>query len=98
MVKSSGEVDDDAGAAEVDEGDQGCGGVEAEAAVADQADAAVEALEAAVVEAEPDRGEDAGAVAADRAGELDERLEPGAGCPGEPGGEVRGRERGSSSW
>ena len=39
---SSREIDDDAGAAEVDEGDEGLGGVEAEAAVADQADAAVE--------------------------------------------------------
>jgi hypothetical protein len=49
--------------------------VEAEAAVADQADAAVESFEAAVVEAEADGGEDAFAVAADRAGELDERVE-----------------------
>jgi hypothetical protein len=42
------EVDGDAGAAEVDEGDQRVGGVEAEAAVADQADLAVEAFEPAV--------------------------------------------------
>jgi hypothetical protein len=55
---SSGEGDDDAGAAEVDEGDQGAGGVEAEAAVADQADAAVEPFEPAVVQAESDRDED----------------------------------------
>ena len=59
---SSRESDDDVAAAEVDEGDQGSGGVEAEAAVADQADAAVEAFEAAVGEAESDGGEDAGAV------------------------------------
>ncbi len=51
------------------------GGVEAEAAVADQADAAVEAFKAAVGEPESDRGEDAGAVAADCARELDERRE-----------------------
>jgi hypothetical protein len=44
--------------------------------VADEADAAVEAFEAAVGEAEADGGEDAGAVAADRAGELDERRQP----------------------
>jgi len=48
--------------------------VEAEAAVADEPDAAVESFEAAVVEPEPDRVEDPVAVAADRAGELDERL------------------------
>ena len=46
--------------------------MEAEAAVADQSDAAVEALEATVAEAEADGGEDAGAMAADRARELDE--------------------------
>ena len=62
--------------------------MEAEAAVADQADAAVESFEAAVVEAEADGGEDAFAVAADRAGELDERVELRARCPGEPGVEV----------
>jgi hypothetical protein len=49
--------------------------VEAVAAVADQADAAVDAFEASVVESEADCGEDAGAMAADRAGELDERFE-----------------------
>jgi hypothetical protein len=43
-VKLSGQVDDDACAAEVDERDERCGGVEAEAAVADEADAAVEAF------------------------------------------------------
>jgi hypothetical protein len=68
--------------------------VEAEAAVADEADAAVESFEAAVGEAEADRGEDAGAVAADRSGELDERFEARSGCPCKPGVEVRGRERG----
>jgi len=66
--------DDDAGAAQVDERDQGCGGVEAEAAVADEPDAAVESFEAPVGEAEADSREDARLVAADRAGEPDERL------------------------
>jgi hypothetical protein len=47
-VKSSRKLDRDAGAAEVDEGDERVGGVEAESAVADQADLAVEAFEAAV--------------------------------------------------
>ena len=81
-------------AAEVDEGDQGGGGVEAEAAVADQADLAVEAFEAAVGEAEADGGEDAVAVAAEGAREPDERRQPRARRPGQPGVEVRGRERG----
>jgi hypothetical protein len=43
-VKFIAEVDDDAGATEVDEGDQRRGAVEAEAAVADEADLAVVAL------------------------------------------------------
>jgi hypothetical protein len=68
--------------------------MESEAAVADEADAAVEAFEPAVVEAEADGGQDPVVVAADGAGELDEWLEPGAGRPGQPGVEVRGRERG----
>jgi hypothetical protein len=68
--------------------------MKAEAAVADEADAAVESLEAAVGQAEADGGEDAGAVAADRSGELGERLEARSGCPGQPGIEVRRRERG----
>jgi len=37
--------------------------------------------------------DDAVAVAADRAGELDERLERRSGCPGQPGVEVLGGER-----
>jgi hypothetical protein len=61
--------------------------------VADESDAAVEAFEAAVAEAESDRVEDAGAVAADRARELDERLESRSGCPGQPGVQMRQRER-----
>ncbi len=68
--------------------------MEAEAAVADQADAAVEALEAAVGEPETDGGEDAGAVAADRARELDERRQPRSRRPSEPAVEVRRREPG----
>ena len=66
--------------------------MEAEAAVADEADLAVEALEAAVGQAEADGGEDAVAVGAEGAGEPDERGEPGSGCPGQPGVEVGGRE------
>jgi hypothetical protein len=45
--------------------------VEAEGAVGEQPDLGVEAFHAAVGEAQSDRGEDAVAVAADRAGELD---------------------------
>ncbi len=93
------QVDDGAGAAEVDERDERGGGVEAEAAVADEADAAVEAFEASVGEAEADRGEDALSVAADRAGELDERSELRARGRREPGGEVLwGASVGSSRW
>ena len=76
-----------------DEGDEWGDGVEAEAAVADQPDAAVEALETAVGEPEADGGEDAGAVAADRLGEADERLKARPGCPRQPRVEVLGRER-----
>jgi len=43
--------------------------------VTDQTDLAVESLEAGVGEAEPDRGEDALAVAADGPREPDERPE-----------------------
>jgi hypothetical protein len=68
--------------------------VKAEAAVADESDAAVEAFQAAVGEAEADRGEDAGAVAAQGAGGLDERCEAAAGGPGDPSVRVRGRARG----
>ena len=75
------DVVSEAGAAEVDEGDERVGGVEAEGAVADQADLAVEALEAAVGEAEADGGEDAVAVLAQGAREADERLQPGARWP-----------------
>jgi len=46
----------------VDERDQGVGAVEAVAAVVDQADSCVECFEAAVGEAELDRGQDAVAV------------------------------------
>ena len=89
---SSREGDEGPGAAEVDERDEGAGGVEAEAAVADRSNAAVEPFEAPVVEPEADGGEDPVAVAADGAGELDERLQPRAGGPGEPGVEVLGGE------
>jgi hypothetical protein len=68
--------------------------VKAEAAVADEPHAAVEAFQAAVGEAEADRGEDAVAVAAQGAGGLDEGRQAAAAGPGQPGVEVRGRERG----
>jgi len=48
--------------------------VESEVVVADEADLAVESFEAAVVQGEADRVEDFSPVAADRAGEFDERL------------------------
>ena len=80
-MKVIGERNGDAAAAEVDERDQRPGAVETEGSVADEADAAVEVFEPAVVETESDGGEDPFAVAADRSGELDERLEAGTGMP-----------------
>lgn len=52
--------------------------MEAIGAVGERADFGVQSFEAAVGDAEFDRGEDRGLVLADRAGELDERLEFGA--------------------
>ena len=49
--------------------------MKAERSVTDEADAAVEALKASVVQEQANRVEDPLAVAADRARELDERLE-----------------------
>ena len=45
---------------------------------------AVEALDAAVVDAQPEGGEDAVAVLADGAGGLDERGQSAAAGPGDP--------------
>ena len=67
-------VDGEAAAAEVDQGDERVGCVEAEGAVREQPDLAVEAFEAPGGQAEEDRG----VVTADRAGELDEWLEFGS--------------------
>ena len=57
VVNSAWEFDRDGRAAEVDERDQGVGGVQAERAVADQADLGVEAFQASVGQAEADGGE-----------------------------------------
>ena len=65
--------------------------MQAVAAVAEQPDLVVEAFQAGVGEAEADRGEDPGAVAAYGAPELDEGREFGARCPGQPRVEVCGR-------
>ena len=62
--------------------------------VADQADAVVEAFEPAVAQPEADRVEDSVLVAADRSGELDERLEPGARRPRQPRVEMLRRQGG----
>jgi hypothetical protein len=70
-----GQLDGGTGAAEVDEGDQGAGAVEAAAAVADQADRAVHAFKAAVGQAEAKGGEDAGAVGSQGAREPDGRRQ-----------------------
>ena len=66
--------------------------MEPEAAADDQADAGVHLLDASVREFVGDRGLDPEAVSADRAGELDERREPAAAGPREPG--VEELERG----
>ena len=68
--------------------------MDAEGAVADEADLGVEAFEAAVGQAEADGSEDAVAVLTQGADGADERLEPGARGPGQPGVEVRRRECG----
>ena len=74
-MKFIAERDRDAGAAEVDELDQGVGAVKAEGVVADQADLGVEAFQAAVCAAETDRGEDAVAMGTERAREPDKRAQ-----------------------
>ena len=66
--------------------------MKAEAAVVDQPDLAVEALQAAVGQAEADGGEDAVAVGPESAGERDERSESGARGPGQPGVQMRRRQ------
>lgn len=61
--------------------------MEAVGAMAEEADLVVQAFEPAVGEAVLDRGDDALAVLAERAAELDEGREPGSRRPGEPGAE-----------
>jgi hypothetical protein len=65
----------DASGAEVGGADQGIRAVEAVAAVADEPDLGVLSFEPCVTESETDGGEDPVSVLADRAGEVDERLE-----------------------
>src|SRR5439155_12653728 len=60
---------------EHDQGEGGVGGVEAEGSSDDQPHPVVEPLDAAVVDAEPDGGDDAVDVGADGAGQLEEGLE-----------------------
>src|SRR5437870_9738310 len=74
----------DPSAAEVDQGHQRLGRVEAETPMHDQADAAGEPLEPAVGETEIDRRQDAGLVLSERAGQLDERLQLRAGGGAQP--------------
>jgi hypothetical protein len=52
--------------------------------VDDEPDDVVDAFGAAVVDAQPDRGEDAVAVLADRFGCLDERVDAGSAGAGQP--------------
>src|SRR5436309_159569 len=63
---------------EHDQGEGGVGGVEAEGSSDDQPHPVVEPLDAAVVDAEPDGGDDAVDVGADGAGQLEEGLEAAA--------------------
>jgi len=65
-------LDGQLAAAEVDEGDEWGGSVEAEAAVGEQADFGVEAFHAAVGQAEGDGGQDGVAAGSEGARELDE--------------------------
>src|SRR5439155_19773872 len=91
---SQGWCDPDAAAAEVDERDEWFGGVEAERAVREQPYLRVQAFEAAVGEAEPDRGEDAVAEAGQALGQPFEGGQPGCARRVEPAIEQRRRLRG----
>jgi len=67
----------DAAGAEADEADEELGAVEAVAVVADRADLGVKSFELRVFQAAAD-GDDPVLVCADRAGELNQRLDPAA--------------------
>src|SRR6516225_7260406 len=73
------EVEGDGAAGEEDERECGLGAVKSVGAAGDEADLVVERLGAALVDPEPDRGEDPVAVFADRFAQPDERLQPAAG-------------------
>jgi hypothetical protein len=62
---------------------EGAGRVEAEGAAGDQADLGVDRFDAGVGEAVLDRGDDSCALLADRARELQERLQRRASRPGQ---------------
>ena len=72
------EAKGDRAAAEHHQRERGLGGVEPVGAAGDEPHLVVERLDPGVVDAKADRGEDAVAVGADRAGELDERLQTAA--------------------
>src|SRR6266545_6146551 len=72
------EAEGDRAAGEHHQGECGLGGVEPVGAAGDESHLVVERLDPGVVDAKADRGEDAVAVGADRAGELDERLQTAA--------------------
>jgi hypothetical protein len=78
-VKLVREAQGDRAAGEHHEGERGVGGVKPVGAAGDEPDPVVERFGPALVDAEPDRGEDPVAVLADRLAEPDERLEPAAG-------------------
>jgi hypothetical protein len=68
----------DAAGAEADEADEELGAVEAVAVVADRADLGVKSFGPRVFQAAADGGDDPVFVCADRAGELNQRLDPAA--------------------
>jgi hypothetical protein len=77
------QVKGDRSAGEEDERERGLGAVEAVGAAGDEADLVVERFGTALVDAQPDRGEDPVAVLAQRLAVADERLEPAAGQAGQ---------------
>jgi hypothetical protein len=86
----------DGAAAQHDHRGDGVCGVESERAAGDRAYASVQAFGPAVVDPELERGQDAGAMLADGALQLDERRQPGSLRPGDepveqPGGLASGQ-------
>src|SRR5215211_208858 len=86
-----GETEGDRAAGEHHQRERGLGGVEPVGAAGDEPHLVVERLNPRVVDAKADRGEDAVAVGADGAGEVDKRFQPAAGGLDAPAVQQLGR-------